>query len=113
MDVLKGLTLDAWYMVAIGIGAVVLVLAISIPLQFPNGPVALLALGTLLWGVGEWRNHPRQVVFTDTPFGRVRMHHFPRIKSRLGCTLDVLGLLLMAAGIALWLYEWLQHTSQC
>jgi hypothetical protein len=111
MDVLKGLALDAWYMVAIGIGAVVLVLALTVPLQFPNGPVALIALGVLLCGVGEWRNHPRQVVLSDTPFGRARMHHFPRVNSRLGNTLDGVGGVLMVAGIGLWLYELLHHAG--
>ena len=98
MDVLKGLALDAWYMVAIAVGAVVLVLALTVPLQFPNGPVALMGLGALLWGVGEWRNHPRQQFVMQVMNRVAHGHHFPRINTLLGNTLAGLGLLAMGGG---------------
>ena len=99
MDVLKNLKLDQWYMVLMALGAVVFVLAITVQLQVPNAPVALIALGMFFVGLGEWRNHPYQARIEPGMGMLWKVSGHPRSASALGLLFDALGLLLGAVGL--------------
>lgn len=58
---LHNLKIDYWYKAALVVGAVVLITALTVELKgVENSIVQLIALGTILVGIGEWINHPLQ-----------------------------------------------------
>jgi hypothetical protein len=103
-DVFKNLALDAWYKAFVYIGGLVLVTALFVPVKVvTNGQVQLLALGVLLIGIGEWKNH-KYATWIKPPNaytgGPAVMSTVVRKPDVFGIVCDVLGVAAMAAGIA-------------
>jgi hypothetical protein len=100
MEFLKNLSLNAWYKVVMAFGAVCVFAALTIDLQLPNGPVALVALGAFFVGLGEWRNHPLQVrVVTGADGGTYKISGYPRNAHLTGVAFDILGGVLIVCGL--------------
>lgn len=100
-DVVRNLVLDHWYKVVIALASVVLVLSLTLPLQFPNKAVFAMALGALIFGFGQWINHPLQ-----TQLGPgVKITSYNR-KARLSGVLTELGgVVIFALGLYLLLKD--------
>lgn len=60
MQVLSSLAIDAWYKLVIWLGVAVLLLGLSVRLQVPNRAAIALGLGAVIFGIGQWINHPLQ-----------------------------------------------------
>ena len=60
MQVLSNLAIDAWYKLVMWLGATVLVLGLTVPLQVPTRAAIVFGLGALVFGLGQWINHPLQ-----------------------------------------------------
>lgn len=57
-DFFKSLKIDAWYMVFVYLGGLLLIFSIFFPTQWiTNKQLILFASGMLLIGLGEWKNH--------------------------------------------------------
>ena len=66
-DLLKNLSLDAWYKVVLYLGGVVFVLSLFVPVQgMSNRPVQAVAGGLCLLGLGVWLDQ-KTGVFTHLP----------------------------------------------
>lgn len=58
---LSALAIDSWYKIIPVIGAVTLVLSLTVELKaVPNLVVLFASLGAIFIGIGEWINHPLQ-----------------------------------------------------
>lgn len=98
MDELKGLATDKWYRALTYIGAVVLIAVVAIPNDAElRKTLILLALGTILVGIGQWIDHGYQ---TKVGPGFL-VHGYPYEASITGTLLLLGGLGLI--GRALWL----------
>ena len=99
---LSKLDLDHWYHVLIVVSTVVFLSAGAGVLKaFPTAPTALISLGCLWIGLGEWKNHPLQTGFLPPNAYRrsgVLTGH-PRRSSTAGNFLRLLGFILVAVGI--------------
>lgn len=100
---LSGLKIDYWYKALIAIGAFLFVLSLSIKLEaVSNGHMALLSSGLVLFGMGEWINHPLQTRIIppslDYP-GWLKGHGYLRNASTGGLLLDIIGLGLVGYAI--------------
>lgn len=95
MEGLKTLVLDYWYKLVIWISVAVLVLALTVPLQVPNRVVLLISLGSLLFGLGQWINHPLQE--------RIGMGYkitgYPRKACISGVLTEIAGVCLVGVGV--------------
>lgn len=91
--------LDEWYKAAIAAGAVIAVPAVTTG----NTPAFLCGVGLVLFGVGEFINHPRRSQLLGNEFGDVVGTRTSRARDpRLfGYALDVGGLALLVYGISL------------
>jgi len=68
-------------------------------LQFPNGPVAIAALGSFLIGLGEWTNQLIVILDQRVP-GGIRSTRGTIRENRIGgILLDVIGALMLAYGL--------------
>lgn len=100
METLRNLRLDRWYMVVMAAAVPVFGLALTVPLQVPNAGVALLSAGAFFFSLGEWVNHPAVELhkhFTGDSLRRV--YRYPRVTSRAGVALNLLGIALVVAGV--------------
>ena len=86
MDALKRFDLDQWWKLLAIAGALIVI--VSIPSLF--GPGVLVGIGLMLFGVGEWANHPSQADILPSS---------PWIPNTFGLTLDALGIGLFGFGI--------------
>lgn len=93
-EVLRSLVIDNWYKAVLAIGAVVFVIALTVPLQVPNRVVLSAALGAVLHGLGQWINHPYQERIGPgfKIFGHTRKPSIP------GVALELIGIALMCWG---------------
>jgi hypothetical protein len=96
-DFFKNLQLDYWYKVALLASLVILVIALTTPLQVSNHAVVLISLGGFLIGTGEWINHPLQEVVNRYQGYKVSGH--PRNNKPLGILFVALGIGLLCFGI--------------
>jgi hypothetical protein len=88
---LRAFGLDEWWK-ALAAAGLAIVLA-SITVKFV--PAFLIGLGVLLFGIGEWRNHPLQ---EQIGFG-FKLSGHPRSASIFGLACDAVGLVLAALGL--------------
>lgn len=99
---LSKLALDYWYQVLIVAGlAVFLLTGAGLLKEFPTLPTAMISLGTFLFGVGEWINHPLQTSLRAGsayfPAAVVRGH--PRNGRVIGYVFDIAGVAAITLGI--------------
>jgi len=92
-------TLHRWYKLVCGLSALTFLAALTIRLQFPNGPVAIAALGAFLIGLGEWTNQRNVIVNERVPGGIARIRGTKRENCIGGILLDVLGALMLVYGL--------------
>jgi hypothetical protein len=93
---LSGMSLDKWYKALIAVGlALLLVSVVS-----GNKPTILISLGTVIFGFGEWINHPeRSGHLPRTAFNPGFIVTSTARKWNLGgAALDAVGLALAAFG---------------
>lgn len=94
---MQGLVIDTWYKA---------MMVSSIPVGVLSGilkdrSLVAVALGLLLFGLGQWRNHRKETSFFDTGGnGVVQQTQDVRRITALGLVLEVLGCGLALAGIA-------------
>jgi hypothetical protein len=97
MNPLGNLKLDAWYSIVIAVSAAALLIALGTK----EHGIALVALGALLFGIGEMINHPRVTRYVpqtiESP-GFLGVGH-PRDPRWLGLVVDVIGLAVIGLGI--------------
>lgn len=100
------LALDYWYKALMAGGAVVFILVgAGLIKEFPKAPTALISLGSLFFGMGEWINHPLQTKLLqggfNSPSGIIKGH--PRSARTSGVLFDLLGGTLICYGLVrLW-----------
>lgn len=94
---LPTLQIDAAYKGVIAISAVVLIAALAVN----NAAVAIIALGFLFIGFGEWINHPRRASYIPPSFANPAMMvtSDARRPSAFGWSVDGIGLLLIGFGV--------------
>lgn len=93
---LSALTIDSWYKIIPAIGAVTLVLSLTVEIKpLPNLLVLLCSIGAIFIGIGEWINHPLQ-----TQVGRgMKITSRNRINTISGNVWDFAGLAITAFGL--------------
>ena len=89
--------LDEWYKAVIAAGAVIAVPAITVG----HRPALICAIGLLLFGVGEFINHPFRSRIIQDGWVRGVASGRARDPKPFGVLLDVVGLALFAWGVVL------------
>ena len=94
---LPTLQVDTAYKGVIAVSAVVLIAALAVS----NTPVAIIALGFLFIGFGEWINHPKRSGYIPPSFANPAMTvtSTARDPSVFGLFVDGVGLLLIGLGL--------------
>jgi len=96
-DLLKNISLDYWYKLMIVIGLFFLTISLTVPVQMiSNAALALMALGTMLVGIGEWVNHPFQSAI-NLGLG-IEINHHNRRNHPGGVVTVIVGLVVFIAG---------------
>lgn len=94
---LANLKIDSWYKGVVAVAAVVLVASITVR----NDHWAMLALGFLFTGFGEWVNHPTGTAFIPGtvrfPAGTIEISS--RRPSAFGVFLDIIGVAIILFGL--------------
>ncbi len=92
---LESLKLDYWYKAVLVISTVLLVISLTVPLQgVSNSTIALICLGGVFIGLGEWINQPLQ-----TKVGcNFKITGYPRRFTFLGSVFVFFGLALAGYG---------------
>jgi len=86
---LSSLKIDYWYKIFPVIGAVTLILSLTVEMKgISNIFVQLLSVGVIFFGVGEWINHPLQTKL----IGLGKITSYNRINTRAGNLWDVIGI---------------------
>jgi hypothetical protein len=91
MDWLKTLDLGRWWNVAMAVGAATTIAALAVK----EIGFAATGLGMLSFGLGEWLNHRKEMVWIK---GEI-LTSYPRFNRPAGIVLDVIGVLLLGFGI--------------
>ena len=101
---LQNLKVDYWYKAVLVVGAVSLVLSLTVELKGVENSVALLfSLSAIFIGIGEWLNHPLKTIIypPSAQFpGGLKGEGNTRRNSFLGVGFAVLGVAL--AGYQIW-----------
>ena len=94
---LKSLQITNWYKAVIAISAPILFLAIAKDKDI----VAIISCGTLVFGIGEWINHPKSVEHRPAPaLGRfVLITDYPWKPKLLGVVFDLAAVILVGYGL--------------
>ena len=95
VNILSNLKLDQYYKVILVISAAVLLLSLTVPLTVSNSLVAMISIGFLLIGIGEWCNSVPETTITD----RFRITVTNRQNTWLGNSLNFLGIVVIVVGI--------------
>jgi hypothetical protein len=98
LEGLKNFAVDYWYKLLALVSVAVLVLGLTVPLQVPNKPVVLIALGGFLFGLGQWINHPyqEQIGVGFKISGHPRKNHLGGVLTEIvGAALVVWGVWLL------------------
>jgi hypothetical protein len=94
---LESLKLDYWYKAVLVISTVLLVISLTVPLQgVSNSTIALICLGGIFIGLGEWVNHPLQEAIGHG----YKITGYPRKFTFLGSIFVIFGLLLACCGVS-------------
>ncbi|ODT29733.1 MAG: hypothetical protein ABS54_04255 [Hyphomicrobium sp. SCN 65-11] len=93
---LEGLQVNTWFKAVIVVSTVVLLAALAAKMA----NVALVATGTLVFGFGQWINHPKRLGYVPG----YKITYTSRYPSFSGVLIELLGLALVFYGI------WRLHT---
>lgn len=97
-EILKSLAIDTWYKALLALGGVVLVISFFWDAKgITNQQLQLLAGGTFLIGLGEWKNHKTLAWLKEANY----LTGGPGILSTKIRKADIVGILLEIAGGAL------------
>ncbi|MDJ6850329.1 hypothetical protein [Salmonella enterica] len=96
------LALNYWYKLFIAGGFFVfLINGAGLLSAYPTVATGFISLGCVLWGVGEWINHPyyEQLLLNAfyRPYGKLSGH--PRNAHPAGVAFDIIGIILIVIGI--------------
>jgi hypothetical protein len=95
---LSSLKLKYWYHALIAISfSIFLSNGFGLLERYPTTPTALVSLGSLIFGLGEWLNHPFQTKIINGLIG----HGHARRANFCGSALGLIGLTMCAYGIYL------------
>ena len=102
IDALKSLALDRWYKVLVLLGGSLLVVSLFKETKgISNAQLQMLSLGTLLVGLGEWKNHKVASYIKPPNFytGPTALVSYPVWSPDLvGVVLDLAGAAFIARG---------------
>jgi hypothetical protein len=102
---LQNLKVDYWYKAILVIGAVTLILSLTVDLKgIENSVVQIYSLAAILIGCGEWVNHPLQTkIYPPVPgvHNGLQGEGYTRDNSLVGVLLVIFGVLLLC--YQLWL----------
>lgn len=90
MDWLKNLDLARWWIMAIAVGVVITTAALAVK----DRSFAIVGLGIVAVGFGEWFNHPKEMMIYRTG----TLTSYERKNRAVGVALVVIGLLLVLVG---------------
>ena len=92
---LNNLKLDLWFKIFIAIGAFCFILSLTVDLKVAtNEVISIISLGIMLFGVGEWINHPVHAEFVNGgAIEYVKRHNRP-----LGIIIDLVAAALFITG---------------
>lgn len=93
---MNGFKLDHWWVGLVAAGIAVMAAAKLAP--DPKAFVAI-GLGLLLFGIGEWMNHPQKSDIVMGMGGRWQVTGHPRSPSLGGNVFSLMGLLLLGGGV--------------
>ncbi|CDT79446.1 membrane hypothetical protein [Vibrio coralliirubri] len=93
--VLSTLKLDQYYKVILAISAFTLFLSLKFSLMVSNDLVAMVSIGSLLIGLGEWRNSVPETTITS----QYRITVRNRKNTILGNGLNIMGIVIIGAGV--------------
>jgi hypothetical protein len=97
---LQNLKIDYWYKAVMVIGAVTLILSLTVELQgVKNTTVQIFSLSAILIGMGEWINHPFQTkIHPPVPgiHNGLQETGYPRAYSFIGVVFVISGVILAA-----------------
>lgn len=93
MDVewLKSFDLQRWWKAAIAVGLAMVVAALA----SKDRDIAVIGLGIVACGFGEWMNHRMEMEFVNGG----PLTSFPRVNRPMGLVLDTLGFMLVGLGL--------------
>ena len=102
-DFFKSLKIDAWYIVLVYLGGLLLLFSVFVPAQWvTNKQMILVSSGMLLIGLGEWKNHkwygqikPPNAYTGPAAFIQTEI----RQANLVGIILVVIGVILIILGI--------------
>jgi len=102
-ELFKNLKLDSWYKALIYIGGVLLVLSLFLDVKgITNNQLQLLAGGSFLIGIGEWKNR-KVLAWIEPPNAYTGPAGLMQTKIRqpdlLGIIFDIIGVVLIMMGI--------------
>ncbi|WP_141229392.1 hypothetical protein [Cellvibrio mixtus] len=93
---LQGLKIDYWYKAVLVISTALLIISLTVPLQgVSNSVVALICVGSILIGLGEWINHPYQ----EKIGSGFKISGHPRSNSFFGVALLMSGIFISGYGV--------------
>lgn len=100
---LSGLKIDYWYKILPVLGAIGLIISLTTNVKiFDNETVALISIGIIFIGIGEWINHPlKERVHVSM---RYKITDYNRSNTFWGNLWDVLGLLIIASALYCYFY---------
>jgi hypothetical protein len=101
--ILQSLKLDAWYMVLVYLGTLLLILSFFYPVQgITNMQLILFSCGILSFGLGEWHSH-KDIVGIKPPNiytgpvavvkGKIKKH------DKISSILEIIGIMLIISTI--------------
>jgi hypothetical protein len=91
LDWLKKLDLQRWWIVAIAMGFAMAIAA----LHYNNSNIAIVSLGIIACGFGEWMNHRKEMAIMH----RGTLTTYPRVNRPQGVALVVVGIILIGVGL--------------
>lgn len=93
---LGNLKIDNWYKALLVIGSCVFLVSLSTEVKgIENSVVQLISLGCILFGLGEWINHPYQEIIV--PGGKIS--GYPRKNKVGGIVFDIIGIIFVIFGV--------------
>jgi hypothetical protein len=93
--VLKRLNKIYWYHGMLAISVPILILSLTVELQFPNDLVLLFSNGIIIIGIGEWINHEPTTIVENNYKYTVGS----RANTKIGNILSYIGLIILLLGL--------------
>jgi hypothetical protein len=95
-EFLKDFPITAWYKALLAIAAACLIIVLATQ----RFDLVIFFGGWVLFGIGEWINHPKRVSLQKTQAGQAKVTDVSREASWSGRIFEIAGVLLILLGIA-------------